>query len=194
MNMLSPSEFSRWQEAFHSRFWNGLSYDHRHVLAERLKDSKYRETGVIFATIAGINEPSTVHDIFLNNTCLIDAQHQGVFAAIEDCLVILQGDRVYKISYKSFYSYVVKWEGQKIRVEINTRDKGILSIKINTWITRNIFQRLLENQAFVDSFGKWSILQKPLQEIFGKDVNPKVVEMYEDFRRTLASFLNIVTG
>jgi hypothetical protein len=192
--LLSEVEFTYWQDMFHSRFWNGQAYDCRNILSQATGNKNYFETGAIFYTVAGSLQPSTIQEIALNDSVLVDTEHPGIFAALEDRFVVIQGNYIYNFRYEQCQDYETGWIRQKILTRVAFHNHEILSLLINTWMSRNMLQRFFSNDEVVKSvMGKYASLQPLFQDMLGKDVNPRVAEMYEDFRKTLASFLRFVS-
>ena len=193
---LSEADFLRWQDVFHSRFWNGKSADCRVLLANLFSNHIYLEKGAIFYTIAGSQEPSTIQKISLSKITLIDRNHRGHFAALRDRFVVIQGKQVHSFLYAQCVSGELSWVKQKILVKIGLQSRNVLTLLINTWVSRNIFQRLL-NDDVIDALENENemalgVILRPLQGVVGKDISPGVVGMYEDLRQTLASFLKYI--
>lgn len=190
---LSEDYFLHWQDKFHSQFWNGRAYDFRTTLAKVLSDQSYLDSGAVFCTIAGSQQPSTAQRIELGDLAIVDTDKQGLFAAVKDKFVVIQNNRVYNFPYDHCQDFEIGWIRQKLLARIKFYNQGTLFVWVNTWKPRNIIQRFFSNESLAKQvMGKYSVLQPAFKDLVGSDVNPRVVEMYEEFSRTLASFITYI--
>jgi hypothetical protein len=193
---LTEAEFKHWQSIFYRHFWNGRELGCREALYNALADNRYLKDGTVFCSMAGAREPSTIQTIALNKRSLVDASHIGRFAAVYDQFVVIQANRVHNFYYEECEKYAIGWWKQKIVARISVRRQGELYVLMNTWVPRNILQRFLRDDA-IDALEDLNekalgIILGPLQDIVGRDVDPSVVNMYQEHAQSLASFLRTI--